>query len=57
MHRGYSIQNCTLQALCDRVSTFFLLFVSYVILKLIKSHTKFICGSGSNVLKMFRVSF
>lgn len=36
MHRGYSIQNCTLQTLCDRVTTFFLLFVSYVILKLIK---------------------
>lgn len=57
MHRGYGIQNCTFQTLCDRVPTFFLLFVSYVILKLIKNHTKFICGSGSNVLKMFRVSF
>lgn len=26
MHRGFSIQNCTFQTLCDRVPTFFLFF-------------------------------
>lgn len=58
MHRGFSIQNCTLQVLCDRAPTFFLFFCIVCDSETdLKKVGEFICGSDSNVLKMFRVSF
>ena len=56
MHRGFSIQNCTFQALFNRVQDFFSLF-SIVCDSETEKSWQMICGSDSNVLKMFSVTF
>lgn len=56
MHRGFSIQNCTFSALFNRVQNFFSLF-SIVCDSETEKSWQMICGSDSNVLKMFSVTF
>lgn len=56
MHKGFSIQNCTFSALFNRVQNFFSLF-SIVCDSETEKSWQMICGSDSNVLKMFSVTF
>lgn len=56
MHRGFSIHNCTFPALVFRVPDFFSLF-SNVCDSETETSWPIICGSDSNVLKMFSVTF
>lgn len=56
MHRGFSILNCTSSALFNRVQKLLSLF-SIVCDSESEKSLQMICGSDSNVFKMFSVTF